>query len=853
MTTDETNHELGEESSKQESFAGIAEAVAGGEPTPDEGEGEDEVVSIEELQRDAESVDELADEESDNALSEEFDTDYSEYFPFDQPYDAQRLLMAENHTQFASGGFSVTESACGTGKTLSALVPAIQQVRDPSTKYKRVVAVTNVKQQLRAFEDDLQSINQNLPDGIRPIKGLTLTGKADMCAYTAAGEVDTDDIYGKCEDVRAPVRNIGSKSNNLEEARQNFASLSEAAKVSSQSSSDAVTARGGEWISPMRTGFPTSDFGSGDPDTDYCGFYAEYRKAAIESERKPVMDFRGVMTPPRLLKEAAEQGMCPHMVMQNLLPHAEVVMGNYKHLFNPLTIKAMTRAIISEETIVVIDEAHNLVPNVRDELSEELTLNSIESAIREITYDVQDASSNVARHIQSALSAEGFTEEDVEEFLHLLIQVRDWLYEQTEDMFEAEIGDKSYYDISDLDEELQKSLRPPKSPQPDQLSLWMSDEGHLEALGKAESIGEAIRTGMDNAVDEISGYTVNETFYDTAGRVLGHWHSRDHTQYFREIRLKRRSNRYEKHDEEWGEYYLPRLVLNNCIPSDEIANRLDDFGAGVLMSATLAPLDAYRRTSGVVQLTERGRNVEEFIHGLPFPEENRESLAVDLPKFTYKNRGGYNSRYWNADQKSVRKAYSDAIIETCRSTEGNVLIVMPSYSLGEWAADEIRNARIGKDVLVDQSSTDAETERLKERFFDGEGKVLVTGALGTLTEGVDYNGEKLKAAGVFGVPLENTNGPLPDAIQTAYEAKFGSNGFNYAFTVPAVRKTRQALGRVIRGAEETGVRVVGDRRYCDSQWDAVRKYFPDYEQTDYDVIDPHQLESRIDGFWSSVQ
>ncbi len=47
---------------------------------------------------------------------------------------------------------------------------------------------------------------------------------------------------------------------------------------------------------------------------------------------------------------------------------------------------------------------------------------------------------------------------------------------------------------------------------------------------------------------------------------------------------------------------------------------------------------------------------------------------------------------------------------------------------------------------MDESSSNEETERLKREFFSGDGKVMVTSTRGTLTECVDYDGEKLSTA-----------------------------------------------------------------------------------------------------------
>ncbi|MFW5903561.1 MAG: helicase C-terminal domain-containing protein, partial [Halolamina sp.] len=297
--------------------------------------------------------------------------------------------------------------------------------------------------------------------------------------------------------------------------------------------------------------------------------------------------------------------------------------------------------------------------------------------------------------------------------------------------------------------------------------------------------------------------------------------------------------------------------LHNCVPGDAIGDRLAEFGGGVLMSATLAPLDVFAEVTGLRHLErEAGRPISERTYGLHFPVENRESFAVAAPKFTYDNRGPPASRMVDGDpgggdertpgeENETRRVYADAIRHVAGSP-GNVLVGMPSYSEAEWAAAVLRESDVGKRVLLDESSADDVTEDLKAEFFDGDPKVLVTSLRGTLTEGVDYRGDRLRAAIVCGVPIVNTASPRTRAVRTAYDEEFG-DGFEYALTIPAVRKARQAVGRVIRGPHEVGVRVLVDERYARDGWDSVREYVPESES--FQAVSPDMLSLGLDRFW----
>jgi Rad3-related DNA helicases len=97
----------------------------------------------------------------------------------------------------------------------------------------------------------------------------------------------------------------------------------------------------------------------------------------------------------------------------------------------------------------------------------------------------------------------------------------------------------------------------------------------------------------------------------------------------------------------------------------------------------------------------------------------------------------------------------------------------------------------------------------------------------------------------------NTASPRTKAVQRAYDDQFG-NGFEYALTVPAVRKARQAVGRVIRGPEEVGVRVLIDERYARDSWNAVREFIPEVEREEFQPVSPDMLNLAMDRFRSKL-
>lgn len=765
-------------------------------------------------------------------------------FPYDEPYDNQAAAINEIQDVFLDGGYVIMEAACGTGKTDIGLLSALDLIRDSSTPFDSALCLTSVHQQLRAFEDDLKDINAHLQTGTietengnieSPVSGLTLVGKPDVCSYTATGTIAEEKLYNRCEDLRIPVRNAmaGKSKAEKETVLRNLVEQAEASEYDEPVATE-------EWTSPHAEGFPEID------EDEYCGFYARSRLDTLFTDDG--YEPNGVLTPDELRKQASSVGLCPHAVMTSAIDNAEIVIGNYQHIFNPRTVQAMTGALMDESTLVICDEAHSLVESVKDELGDKITHFTLDRAIDEIEYEVLDQRrQGVNDLIWSALDSQDVEKHHVESYLAFLKRLRERLLHGSQKAIEESDAAAKFRETghADLPSTPSKALREPDSPgQTDWLTNWIVENGDRGILEKSRSIGTAIGTALATANENHPDYTRLETYSDSVGESLARWEACGHVRYFREVELEKRDEPYGGADNDLVRHYSTQFTLHNCIPTDEIANRFERFGGGLFMSATLAPLEAFRETTGLDHLKERGRPMRELTYGLPFPRENRESLVVDLSAFTKRNRGPIGK------QNALRKRYVLAAATVVQKTDGNVLIGMPKYAEAEWMAESLREWT-DRTVLCDTSSSTAVTDALKEDFFAGPPKVAVTSMRGTITEGVDYSGDRLAACVVCGIPLTPIGGNLPDATKAAYGHIFGGDvAFDYAFSVPAIRKARQTWGRVIRGQDERGVRVVIDERYTEDARHSSRQYLPAYEDREFKTCSNEELGPRLEQFWA---
>ena len=254
------------------------------------------------------------------------------------------------------------------------------------------------------------------------------------------------------------------------------------------------------------------------------------------------------------------------------------------------------------------------------------------------------------------------------------------------------------------------------------------------------------------------------------------------------------------------------------------------------MSATLRPFEV---TQEVLGLTEP----ETMAFGLSFPPERRRTYAVDVPPLFARNR----------DDPAVTDTVTDLIEDVSQFTPGNVLVFFPSYAEAHRYAQRVDL----DDGTVYEDEPGVRAEDLRREFVaDGHG-VLCTSLWGTLTEGVSFDGDDARTVVVVGVPYPHLD-DRSQAVQDAYAETFGDRspdaGWRYAVEVPTIRKTRQALGRVLRSPDDFGVRVLADRRYTsvDMGRYGVRDTFPREEREELIDILPEKLKFALLNFYDDV-
>lgn len=123
----------------------------------------------------------------------------------------------------------------------------------------------------------------------------------------------------------------------------------------------------------------------------------------------------------------------------------------------------------------------------------------------------------------------------------------------------------------------------------------------------------------------------------------------------------------------------------------------------------------------------------------------------------------------------------------------------------------------GFDILKqNRHMSSADLEAIFEKLKSYLPHVVFAVQGGVLSEGVDFPGEMLIGAFIIGPPLP-TFDVERETMKSFYQTTY-QQGFEYAYTYPAMAKSIQAAGRVIRTEKDKGIIVLMDSRFVEGQY-----------------------------------
>ena len=277
-----------------------------------------------------------------------------------------------------------------------------------------------------------------------------------------------------------------------------------------------------------------------------------------------------------------------------------------------------------------------------------------------------------------------------------------------------------------------------------------------------------------------------------------------------------------------GRFYEKLFCVN---PAENLQKCLDKGNSTVFFSATLLPLQYYRK-----MLSTRSENFGMYVES-PF-EQSKRLLMICRDVSSKYTRRGYEE-YHKIAEYIARMSWQK---------KGNYMVFFPSYRLMEDVyqvyQDEFSVSWV-RCISQHASMTELEREEFLEEFTEETEETLVGFCVmgGIFSEGIDLIGDRLIGAAVVGTGLPQVN--CEREILKGYYDEKGEQGFDYAYRYPGMNKVLQAAGRVIRTKEDRGAILLMDERFLNRDY---RNLFP-REWNDACTCTLGNVEKHLQAFW----
>ncbi len=262
---------------------------------------------------------------------------------------------------------------------------------------------------------------------------------------------------------------------------------------------------------------------------------------------------------------------------------------------------------------------------------------------------------------------------------------------------------------------------------------------------------------------------------------------------------------YTEHDEH-GQFKIKLFCVQTAAALREY---LDKGNSTIFFSATLLPIGYYKNLLGDME--------EDYaIYAeSTFPEDNRMVLLGN----------DVSSRYTRRSRQEFERiaAYIGAALQAKR---GNYIVFFPSYVMMEQVLDCFLESGLETeyDYLVQsQGMGESGREKFLESFSEERERSLIGFCVmgGIFSEGIDLTHDRLIGVIVVGTGLPQISHERE--ILKQYYDEQEMNGFEYAYLFVGMNKVLQSAGRLIRTAEDKGIVMLLDDRFCQEQY---KKLFP---------------------------
>ena len=565
---------------------------------------------------------------------------------------------------------------------------------------------------------------------------------------------------------------------------------------------------------------------------------------------------------------ARRHNVCPYALSLDAAEYADVIICDYNYAFHP---QARLESFFDgkNKTILLIDEAHNLVERGRDMYSAQISCRQV----RQFRRSVKKVWPRLWKKMKELVRVLRLLEKEAVSDESKIRVLRGWTQQERveEDVQQDACEDRSCADgssdsegkalsadsaVSVRREELCNAVEEVR----DQIQWILEQENRSAALyGNLHGTENdplqdepVMKTAEDEEKAEASG-SESDAAEGRAGmpELLEFYFGLSH---FSEMLLEL-DGHYIVYTDKGGPGGVS-LHLYCADPSGHLSACMEGIRAAVFFSATFLPVQYYKGLLGGTP-----EDFEMYARS-SFSPGNRKVVIVRDVTSRYRDRN---------EENYARIARSIGRVVAVRP--GNYMVYFPSYVflnnvlhafcgifrpslLSEETAQtcqepaaETAGMETSEEMLVlaqKKEMTDAERAAFLQAFENVyTGRCLIGFCVlgGMFGEGIDLRSDRLIGSLIVGTGIPPVE-PRRELLREYFSGQ-GRNGYDFAYRYPGMNKVLQAAGRVIRTAEDVGIVVLMDGRFSEG---SNRELFP-LEWGQPEAVSSETAAERIRCFW----
>jgi len=647
------------------------------------------------------------------------------------PYEfrpSQKKILDNLTTTLDSKTHLVLEAGTGSGKTVCALAPALAY----ALKYqKKIIYLTRTNSQQRQVIYELREIAKKY-DELQP-EQIGVEDKPDLYIVGLQGRLKL------CPMLNQDPELSGATAEELSKI------CTDLKRITIQIMKNSGEGGDGSGIYQTKV-----KYGRKFSRKNGCGYYAnvqKYDKNIIQTWAKS-----NLPTAEELMDYCRSNELCPYEVNKLLLEDAVVVTAPYVYVFQQHIRNRLMEWLNTnpEDLVLIIDEAHNLPDYAREIGSAELSLYTLNQAIKE---------SRKFKNPKLLTKIEvGFFCEHLKEIIMDL--VGEYINE-----------DDGFIPPNELETEIMSRLTLTSN----KLRLLIND-----LIIHGEIIQDQKRKRGK----------LPRSYIHSVGLFLLFWTSLESGEV---DGINISSDKYAK------------LIKNGdnskieayCLDPSVVTHVINQFASSCCMSGTLKPLDEFQASIGLPD-----KETVAVSYPSPFPVENRAVYYISDVTTKYDVI---------SSDKSVVEKMENYIQNICNGFDKNILVFFPSFGLMQQFLDDGVHQGLKNRFYIEQQTMNQNLLMdLVENFKVQENGTLFSVVGGRISEGLDFPAETLEIIIIAGIPYPKPTAKQR-ALEHYYDTKFGK-GWDYTVNAPTTRKLLQSIGRLIRDENDRGVVLILDKR-----------------------------------------